>query len=59
MVKVRGKRKSQKAWTKHGNLTKSGVKFSKVGGIRNVLEIGGMDKKTKIEGENFKFVGDD
>ena|SRR6218665_224677 len=42
MVKVGGEQKSQKACTKHGNFTKSGGKFGKVGN-EIFFEIGGMD----------------
>jgi len=37
-----GKRKTQKACKKHVNFTKSGGKFAKVGGNKEIFEIGEM-----------------
>jgi len=42
---------------KHGNLRKSGGNLPKHGGNETFFRNGGMDRKTKIEKENFKFVG--
>jgi len=43
MVKLGGKRKTQKVCKKHANFTKSGGKFANVGEMKNFLKQGEMD----------------
>jgi len=51
--KSRGKRKSQKACrpTKHGNFTKSGGKFGKVGEMKEFVETWGTGLKERKKGK--------
>ena len=52
MVKLGGKRKTHKVCKKHVNLTKSEVKFAKVGGNNNFPEMIGVNVwKQRNQGE--------
>jgi len=59
MVKLGGKRKTQKVCKRHVNFTKSGWKIAKVGGNNNFPEIGGKCTETAKIGGNSKFVVND
>ena len=59
IVKVGGKRETQKVCKKHVNFTKSGRKFLEVGGNKKNYEIRWKCTETAKIGGNFKSVVED